>query len=239
MPLDNLEACERKVSSQNGEDGVIEAIFAEIGATNRFFVEFGCEDGSECNTANLLSQGWTGLWMDAGHESSDPRMVMRHEFVDAENIDFLLRKYEVPRRPDLLSIDIDGNDFWVWRAISHRARLVVIEYNSHFPPPDCCTIAYDPEFGWEGNSHFGASLMALVGLAQLKDYTLVHCERAGSNAFFIANEALPKGFTPQPPEKLYRPPNFFYENKGFLRDDTRSMINPFDPSQTNFRARWG
>jgi hypothetical protein len=228
MPLENLEACEQKVYSQNGEDGVIQAIFAAIGVTNRYFVEFGCEDGSECNTANLLDQGWTGLWMDAANESSDPRMTIRQEIVHAKNIDCLLRQYGVPARFDLLSIDIDGNDFWVWKEISHRARLVVIEYNAHFPPPACCAIPYDPEFCWQGNSHFGASLMALNRLAELKGYALVHCERAGVNAFFVAQEELPGGFVPPPAESLYRRPNYFYKGLGHPRDDTRQMIDPFD-----------
>ena len=93
----NLEASERKISSQNGEDGIIEAIFAEIGVTNRYFVEFGCEQAVECNTANLLAQGWTGLLMDYGGISKNPLADVKKEFITAENIESLFAKYQVPR----------------------------------------------------------------------------------------------------------------------------------------------
>ncbi|HEX3725406.1 MAG TPA: hypothetical protein VHV08_04155 [Pirellulales bacterium] len=225
-PLSNLEASERKVCSQNGEDGVIEAIFAEIGVTNRFCVEFGCENGSECNTVHLLNQGWSGLLMDCD-VWRHPNFIIYNEFVTAENIDSLLRQYQVPHSFDLLSIDIDGNDFWVWMQIRHRPRLVVIEYNSHVPAQLCRSIRYDPGFQWVGTDYFGASLLALKELGLLKGYTLVHCEQAGANAFFIADEALPAGYVPRPIEQIYRKTNYFYKRMGFVRDQLRTMIDPF------------
>jgi hypothetical protein len=225
---DNLEAAERQIYSQNGEDGVIEAIFAAIGTTNRYFVEFGCEDGSECNAANLVQQGWRGLSMDSAHESDDPTMPIHKEMVTAENIDALLRKYQVPHEFDLLSIDIDGNDFWVWKEITHHPRVVVIEYNAHFLPPQRRTIRYDPDFQWQGTSYFGASLGALAELGRLKGYTLVHCDRAGANAFFIANELLPAGYAPRSIKSIFRRPNYFYLGFGFPIDTERTMIDPFE-----------
>ena len=97
MSLSNLEASEKRVSSQNGEDGVIEAIFAEIGVTNRYFVEFGCEQAVECNTAHLLTQGWTGLLMDYSGISKNPLADVKKEFITVENIESLFAKYKVPR----------------------------------------------------------------------------------------------------------------------------------------------
>ncbi len=227
VSLDNLEVAERQVYSQNGEDGVIEAIFATIGVTNRYFVEFGCEDGSECNAAYLLNQGWRGLWMDASYESHDPIKPIRKELVTAENIDALLRKYQVPHEFDLLSIDIDGNDFWVWKAIEHRPRVVVIEYNAHFAPPLRSAMRYDPHFQWEGTSYYGASLVALAELGRLKGYTLVYCEWAGVNAFFIADELLPDGYLPRAVESIFRGPNYFYLDLRWPHDKDRTMIDPF------------
>jgi hypothetical protein len=235
MSFSNLEAREKRICSQNGEDGVIEAIFAEIGCTNRFFVEFGCQDGTECNTANLLNQGWTGLLMDSHGVSKDPRIAIRHEFVTAANVDSLFRKYRVPRSFDLLSIDIDGNDFWVWRKIEHRPRVVVIEYNANVPAHLRRTIRYDPNFQWSGTDYFGASLLALKELGQRKSYTLVHCERAGVNAFFIADEDLPGGYVPRSIEAIYRPANYFYEGRGFRPDKTQTMIDPFAFTDTWFQ----
>lgn len=226
MPLDNLVACEKKICSQNGEDGVLEAIFAEIGTTNKFLVEFGCEE-KECNSAHLLASGWTGVLMDGFNQSTNPNVVIHQEFITAENIQLLLDKHGVPREFDLLSIDIDGNDFWVWRQITRRPRVCVLEYNAHVSPFLKRTIRYQPDFMWQGTDYFGASLAALVELGRLKGYTLVHCERTGANSFFIADECLPPGFQPKPIEQIYRPPNYLGRGLGFPRDSTRTMIDPF------------
>ncbi len=227
MSLSNLEAHEKKINSQNGEDGVIEAIFAEIGVTNKYFVEFGCEVAVECNVAHLATQGWTGLLMDGFHKSENPLLEIKNEFITADNIQFLFQKHQVPEHFDLLSVDIDGNDFWVWKEITHRPRVVVMEYNAIIPPHLSRTIWYNPYFRWSGTDYFGASLLALQKLGASKGYTLVYCELAGANSFFIANEDLPRGFAPRPIEAIYRPPNYFYQNRCFRRDRVNHMIDPF------------
>ena len=148
------------------------------------------------------------------------------EFITAENINALFRKYGVPEAFDLLSIDIDGNDYWVWRAIAHRPRVVVIEYNAHPPPQERKAIVYDPAFRWNGSDYFGASLRAMKELGDQKGYTLVHCERTGANAFFVATEALPPGFVPRSLEALYRPPNYLNRGLRWRPDPQRVMIDP-------------
>ncbi len=158
MSLTDLAAAEKKVCSQNGEDGVLAAIFVAVGVTNRYFVEFGVDDAAECNTACLLQQGWTGLMMDGEGISRNPLASVEREHITAENINELLAKYHVPRDFDLLSIDIDGNDYWVWKAIAHRPRVLVIEYNASVPPELRRVIPYDPHFRWSGSDYFGASL---------------------------------------------------------------------------------
>lgn len=202
-PVGDLTVFEKKIRSQNGEDGIIEAIFAVIGVTNRFFVEFGVEDGAVCNTRRLRELGWAGLQMDP-RENGGPGV--RREFVTAENVESLFKKYGVPREFDLLSIDIDGNDYWAWKAItSYRPRAVVIEYNATIPPPESRTIAYDSAFRWDGTDYFGASLAALERLGRSKGYRLVACDSRGVNAFFV-DAALAEGrFAPPPLERLYRP----------------------------------
>jgi hypothetical protein len=234
MSLSNLEACEKKVHSQNGEDGVIEAIFNEIGVTNKYFVEFGSESAVECNAAYLLTQGWTGLLMDYFCVSKNPLAEVQREFVTAENVNQLFEKYQVPATFDMLSIDIDGNDFWVWQSIRYRPRLVVIEYNAHVPVHLCRSIRYDPMFKWSGTDYFGASLLALKELGQRKGYTLVYCERAGANAFFVADEELPEGFVAPAIEDVFRPPNYLEKGWGFRMDAEQLMIDPFLTDETNF-----
>ncbi len=190
--LTNLRSHERSVYSQKGEDGVLARIFECIGPTNRRFVEFGAWDGILCsNTAHLrLDHGWSGLLMEGNPERSNEHVV--HEFITRENIDALLTKYHVPATFDLLSIDIDGNEYWVWKAIQrHRARVVVIEYNIFFGNDVSVTIPYDAGHVWDQSYYHGASLAALEKLGREKGYALVHSESYSPNAFFIADEALP------------------------------------------------
>ena len=132
-----------RCTSQNDEDGIIDEIFRRIGTTNRQFVEFGVETGVENNTLALLLAGWSGLWIEADaaavanirvnlREPLDAeRLRVVQAFVTAEIIEELLVRGAVPPEPDLLSIDIDGNDYWVWKAIDKvRPRVVMIEYNA-------------------------------------------------------------------------------------------------------------
>jgi hypothetical protein len=165
--------------------------------------------------------------MDSQGISKNPRVAVRKEFITAENINDLFRKYEVPSQFDLLSIDIDSNDFWVWQQIAARPRVVVIEYNASIPPNESRTIAYDPTFVWNGSDYFGASLLALKELGRRKGYTLVYCERAGVNAFFVADELLGADFKPLRIEEIYRLPNYGHQGRRHWPDKSRKMIDPF------------
>jgi hypothetical protein len=208
-PIRDLTRYERRIYSQNGEDGILQAIFARVGTTNRYFVEFGVEDGSQCNTRYLADrQGWRGLLLDGRYE--DPVRSLHREFVTAENINALFVQYEVPREFDLLSIDIDGNDLWVWSSIDERwrPRVLVIEYNSSVGPDTALTIPYDPAFSWDGTTYFGSSLRALCALAQLRGYALVACDSCGVNAFFVRAELVAALGEPATVGRAFRPPYY-------------------------------
>jgi len=209
MPLSNLERYERSVFSQNGEDGILARLFDILGTTNTFFVEFGTGgDGRQRNTRFLEEKhGWRGLLMDKCADEDHGRV--RKESITAENINALFEKYDVPHEFDLLSIDIDGNDYWVWKAVHQqfRPRVLVMEYNASFAPPERRTITYDPNFCWSGTDYFGASLAALDDLNRHKGYTLVYCERRGINSFFIRTDLLPPDWRKSLAE-IYRPPNY-------------------------------
>lgn len=206
--VSDLAFFEKRVYSQNNEDGVLAAIFAAIGTTNRFLVEFGVEDGSVCNTRLLRRQGWRCLWMDPAEQA--PRAAaaygkIEREFVTAENINALLDKHGVPTEFDLLSIDIDGNDYWVWKAVAgRRPRVVSIEYNALLGCERPRTVRYRSDFRWDGTQYYGASLPALERLGREKGYVLVGCESHGVNAFFVLAE-LADRFEAAPLERLYRP----------------------------------
>ncbi len=186
----DLRAAERSVYSQGGADGILERIFETVGTTNRFFVEFGAKDGVELsNTAYLrLERGWSGLLME-GETPVVPGVV--NEFVTAENIEDIFSRRKVPERFDLLSIDIDGNDYWVWKALQRfRPRAVVIEYNIHFQHHEAWTVPYDPERHWDKSGYHGASLAALQKLGKQKGYSLIYTDSWVPNAFFVLSELL-------------------------------------------------
>ena len=193
----DLEAHAASVHSQGGEDGVLLRLFERIGTRHRAFVEFGAWDGFHwSNTANLrVNHGWTGLLME-GSDRADGTLV-RRERVDAENVESLFERYGVPVDFDLLSIDIDGNDYWVWRALErYRPRVVIVEYNVFFPPDVAKTIAYDADHEWDKERHglyHGASLAAFEKLAREKGYALVWTEPYCPNAVFVCERELPAG----------------------------------------------
>ncbi|WP_411503955.1 FkbM family methyltransferase [Brevibacillus centrosporus] len=218
--MDTLSFYEKQVYSQNGEDGMIEELFSRIGTTNQIFVEFGVSVGLECLTHNLLvHHGWSGLMIEADPQHFQQlevnfghilRVTLHHERVSRENIASIFRANHIPASFDFLSIDIDGNDYWVWQALSEwKPRVVVIEYNASFPPPQKMVVVYDPNFSWDGTTHFGASLTSLAGLGKQLGYALIGTDTRGVNAFFIRRDLLAaSGFEEQPPEQAYHPPSY-------------------------------
>jgi hypothetical protein len=213
-----------KVYSQHDEDGIIQEIFRRIGALQRTFVEFGVETGVECNTTKLLIEGWRGLWIEANAPAcariaalldaflKDRRLTVRQSLVTAENINGLIEDGGLTGEIDLLSIDIDFNDYWVWKAIEIvRPRVVVIEYNAGLRPPMSVTVPYQPNRSSDGTNFFGASLEALVRLGQAKGYRIVGCNISGSNAFFVRSDLCADHFIePATAGEHYEPPRHFF-----------------------------
>ena len=187
-----------QVNSQSGEDGSIHEIFRRIGTTGRVFVEIGVEDGLECNTAFLIAKGWTGFWIDGGDAAGrtlaaagigPERVRAVASFVTKENVAPLLASLGVPREFDLLSIDIDQNTYYAWEALrAYKPRVAVIEYNAALPADLDWKVNYDARRVWDETQNFGASLKALERLGREMGYSLVGCDLAGSNAFFVRDD---------------------------------------------------
>ncbi len=235
-----LNQYEYQVYSQNGEDGIIQEIFKRIGTTNKFFFEFGVDNNIECNTLLLLIQGWKGCWLDGDIKQvnfmkkkfqqliSEKKLEVKQAFITAENIEDLLSEANAPKDLDLLSIDIDSNDYFVWKAISkYSPRVVVIEYNAMFKPPIEFSVNYDPTKQLPVQSHFGASLKSLEILGTHKGYKLVGCNFLGANAFFVRKDLIDDKFAePFTAENHYEPPRYFLINKVGHRRDFGEFVIP-------------
>lgn len=226
-----LALYEAKVYSQYGEDGILAEILRRVGTTNRTFVEFGSADGMENNTVLLLRLGWNGLWMDGDEEAITrareyfapeiraKQLKAETAFITAENIEELFAAHGVPIEFDVLSIDIDYNDYHVWKALkSYKPRVVVIEYNSMFPPGVEWVAEYRPDAVWDMTSKFGASLSAMESLGRQKGYTLVGSDVVGLNAFFVRNDLVKDKFCPPfTAQNHYEPTRYWMLYGGYRR----------------------
>jgi hypothetical protein len=187
--------------SQNEEDGLLLALFKRIGMTDRRCVEIGC--GLNGGNSGFLVQecGWSGLMVDADRRkiatiktrfSGHLLTAVKHR-VTREDVNALLANYGFTGELDLLSLDIDGNDYWVWEALTACSpRVVALEYNWLFGPDKAVTIPYDPDFRLSEaatRAYRGASLAALAHLSERKGYRLVASERV--NAVFVRNDVAP------------------------------------------------
>jgi len=216
---DSLCGAELKVFSQWGQDGIIQFLLSGLDDVPETFIEFGVQDYRESNTRFLLEHdNWEGLVLDGDLENIEAirnrpgawryPLTARQAFVTRENINDLIQGHGFSETVGLLVIDIDGNDYHVWKAIEVvRPVLVAIEYNSRLGPKQKLTVPYDPEFSrdqahWSG-IYFGASLAALESLGKEKGYDLVGCNRHGNDAFFIRQDWRPDSIPVKTAEQAF------------------------------------
>lgn len=223
--IDRLRDAEFSVYSQFGEDGIIQYLLTRVAIPpdSERFVECGVADYSECNTRFLLvHDNWEGLIIDSepSHlrflEGSELRwrhtIEARQEFVTRDNLPQILEDAGVGTDFGLLSIDLDGNDYWVWEGLtSFRPLMVVIEYNSLFGPMATVSVPYDPDFSRAAAHpsylYWGASLAAFVHLGSAKGYRFVGSNSAGNNAFFVRDD-VPAALTRRRSEEEWVPSRF-------------------------------
>jgi hypothetical protein len=192
--------------SQNDEDGIVHEIFRRIGTTNRRFLEFGAGDPLfNTGTYQLLS-GWSGVWAEASADQiadieakfrawiESGNLLALKTFITPENINDLMSRQ--PPDLDFLVIDVDGNDYHIWKAMHARPRVIMIEYNATFRPPAAVIQPYMSEPFWQGENFYGASLKALEYLSFDKGYCLVGCNFVGTNAFFVRQDLVKEHFSP-------------------------------------------
>lgn len=227
----DFEAVEFRNHSQNGEDGILNYLFSVIGTVNKYAVEMCAGDGRECNTANLIiNHGWHALLCDGDPENvrTANEFYWRHPdtsrippaicqaWLSAETANDIVRRYGFDCEIDLLSIDVDGIDYWLWKALdATRPRVVVTEIQPCWLADACVTVPYDPQFrvrklvdaelGVEAD-YCGASLPAMIKLGRERGYRFVGANRFGFNAFFLREDVAPELFPERPAEYCFRHP---------------------------------
>lgn len=203
--VSSLREVEFRVFSQFGDDGIIQYLLQHVDAPESF-IEFGVETYRESNTRFLLvKDNWRGLVIDGSEANVASITTMaehwRHDltavasFITRDNINDLFTTAGFTGEVGLLSIDIDGNDYWVWEAIEVVSPVVVVaEYNSVFGPEAKVTVPYAADFTRRAAHHshlfFGASLGALCDLAERKGYAFVGSNSNGNNAYFVRLDQL-------------------------------------------------
>jgi len=209
--ISSIQEAEFQVFSQFGDDGIIQYLIQQIPISHQTFIEFGVERYTEANTRFLLmNNNWSGLVIDGDKKNVDfiqqDEIYWRYDltavcsFITAENINQLLVSNGFVGEVGLLSIDIDGNDYWVWKQITSVSPiLVIVEYNSAFGLLPI-TIPYQADFvrtkAHFSNLYWGTALGALYHLAEEKGYYFVGTNSAGNNAYFIRKDKLNLDATP-------------------------------------------
>jgi FkbM family methyltransferase len=203
----DLSAAERSVYSQFGEDGVIEDLALRTGCVHTF-VEFGAGDGTECNSRYAREHGWRVAAFDG--DPADEELVTK-TFVTAENAAGLLATTGLADELGVLSIDVDGNDYWILRSLLEMSKpsIVVVEYNATLGPVEPLAVVYRAQRRWDHTNYFGASLQAYAVLGAQFGYSLVGCGREGVNAYFVRTDLLPRAnLEAVPVPTAYRPPTY-------------------------------
>lgn len=216
-----INRAEYRVFSQHREDGIIEYLLDAIGAGTGTFVEIGFAP-DVCNCLNLaLNRGFTGLFVDGSEakcrlardvfaQLGRPDLGVAHAFLTTADINDVIARHGMKREIDILSIDVDGNDYWFWECLHVvNPRIVVIEYNASLGAERSLTIPYDPGFvrydKHPSGFYHGASLVALNRLGIRRGYRLVGCETTGVNAFFLRADLDAPGVDTLTPALAFRP----------------------------------
>jgi hypothetical protein len=206
-PYQNIKDAGFRAYSQFEEDGIILYVLSMIGFRTRRVVEMCCGGGDECMATNLiLNHGFEGLLFDGDEQNISNAQqffrnkkdcllgspTLRQSWITAENVNALLSDNGFTGEVDLFSLDIDGNEYWVWEAIDGmRPRLFIVETNNLVPKGKSLTIPYQPDFDFRkslADDFRSASPLAMVNLCRTRGYRLIGAHRHGFNLFFLSNE---------------------------------------------------
>lgn len=194
--IDEINANEYKLTSQNNEDGIIEFIFSKI-PNSKIFFEIGFSY-YENNSLNLIRNGWSGTFIDQNKAEvlltkklykfffPNNKINILRKKITSDNINLILNKYKL-KEIDFFSLDVDGNDYWILKNTQlENIKCICIEFNPWIGKNLKKTIPYDENFQYKDDGFFGASLLAFHDLLEEKNFNLVAIDSSGTNAFFVA-----------------------------------------------------
>lgn len=216
-----LEKYEYSLFSQNGEDGILRYLFSQTGFHSRQFLEFGFGVSENNSLRLILKENFGGVFIDGSQTTvryfndlsqrcglTNVKAIQK--FLDLENLQPTILQSGLPKEIDLLSIDVDGNDYWFWKEINCISpRVVIVEYNASLGPELSLCVPYDPLFDRHQKHPSGfycsASITALERLGKQKGYALAGCDSNGVNAFFVRQDCVTKNMEILSPQDAYRP----------------------------------
>lgn len=206
-------------TSQAGEDGIVEEIFKRLGVSTGWFVEVGANNGvTSSNTRRLFEAGWKGVYIEGDpsyyaelveNTKDNSNVHLFHQFINCEagtRLDDVLDQTAILDDFDLFSLDIDSIDYWVWKSLKRKPKVVIVEYNCAAEYDECKTVAYEPSLRFGNSDYFGATLGAYAKLAQEKGYILVAVSHRLNLIFVDAKYA--EHFIPLDPKDVPRSHSF-------------------------------
>lgn len=191
MTFKKLKHHQNNIYSQGGEDGVLQFILENIGPMKNYCVDLGASPNgrTNSNTCHLREMGWESCLVDG---AASPGSAIYSPWLTTENVNDLLDQWHVPREVGVLSLDLDGNDWWIWQRLQLRSTIAIVEINPQWPLKTRKTIRYNPEHRYDGTMYYGASLAAMAKLAHAKGMKLVWQNML--NCIFVQADLLPPQF---------------------------------------------
>ena len=232
--LSEINKYEFKKTSQNNEDGIIKFIFDKIGLKKINFIEVGF-DFYQNNSLNFLSKVNKGLFIDGSEEKTIQlksittllypfnNINVVKKFIDKDNLNLIIDEFfDKDEDIDFFSLDVDGNDYYIFENLKVRPKIICLEYNFWFGPNVKCSIPYNKNFIWDKSFYFGASLSCLCELAKRKDYYLVALESNCVNAFFVRSDFKDK-FEIIDNVKNFMTPDYYSSDQ--IENTKKSLLN--------------
>lgn len=221
--------------SQGDEDGLTLEILSRINPTRKTFLEFGVGDGSENNTLILRASGYKGAWIDALQNEhleagNNESFYYSSKWIDKDTITLILSEFKevYSADPCVISLDLDGNDFWIWNRILQlgiRPQLAIAEYNAKFPFPIEWVMDYNLAHEWQEDDYYGASFASFVKLFAEYGYSPVVCSIHGTNVFFVQNSQI--NLFPEIPSNssIFQDPFYAFRKKNGHPVSNRTILS--------------